>query len=200
MQHYKGIIESNSGGSGLGYNTFRWTERDPTTGAGIIDVEAPLKRMGVLLTDNRFDLINALLRMGREYSRFMRRFNNRLTQLWQSGGFNDTSTTATVLNQVINEIVLQGDPSKPFNSGVMGTFTRTTTNTSENIPIPTSVARFGSSQVYLPRLVSYPEGNYVLGHDGSLYPAYGDKRDEILIALETIYYNKIPSHRQLYTH
>ncbi len=196
VQHYKGIIQANSTGAGLGFNHYRWSFRDPVNGAGIIDTEAPLQKMGAILTDPRLDIVTALQRMSREYSRFMKRFTNRLTQLWGQQEIINGDDEDETVDLIINQIVMQGDPSKPFNSGVMGTFVREPFETDEAIPIPTSIARFGGGPLYEPRIVSYPEGSYILGHDGSLVPSFEDFRDDILIALETRFYNQVPAHRR----
>src|SRR5690606_38986276 len=42
LNHYRSIIEANSQGLALGNNSYRWTDKNPVTGATIIDAEGSL--------------------------------------------------------------------------------------------------------------------------------------------------------------
>ena len=61
--------------------------------------------------------------------------------------------------------------------------------------IPPSSTKLGINALYIPRLVSdsgyTPSVEMIVGHDGSLVPAWGDRTDDILIEFETLIYNRL---------
>lgn len=203
LTHMISVIETNSEGSGRGDNSWRWSTQDPTAGATIIDSEGSLLRLGVLMTDTRYDPVMAMRRIGFEYSRFFLRFARIMNEFfsdmslvtpdgqWKGGDFEEAC------NLIIEELSNHIDPTKPFAAG-MGTYT-TAAGIEYPIQLPASPARIGVSPAYAPRKVTYPDGQYILGHDGSLTPVYGDDRDNVLLELENRFFNAIPASRKTET-
>ena len=203
LTHMTSVIDQNAAGSPRGDNDWRWSKQDPTIGATIIDAEGSLLRLGVLMTDNKYDPVSAMRRISQEYGRFFRRFNRVMNDVfsdpaittpdfrWIGGDFDEA------VNVILRELVVYMDPTKPLAAG-MGQY-EDVDGVDKNIPLPASPARVGLAPAYEPRIVIYPDGKYVLGHDGSLTPAYGDDRDNILLALEQRFFDAIPEKRRTET-
>lgn len=203
LTHFTSIIDANAEGSARGDNDWRWSMQDPTLGATIIDAEGSLLRHGVLMTDTKYDPIVAMRRISQEYGRFFRRFvrvmndvfaDRSLTTpdfLWIGGDFD------AAVDIILRELVPAMDPTKPLAAG-MGVY-EDVDGEDKNIPLPASPARIGVAPAYEPRIVLYPDGKFILGHDGSMTPAFGDDRDEIMLALEQRFFEAIPEKRRTET-
>ena len=203
LGHYKSIIENTSKGSALGNNDYRWTLRNPAKGAKIIDSEGSLLRLGALMQDERFDPAEAIRRMAFEYDRFMKRFHARVRLLSQDGtiavggDFMDGMDAAKATDRVLTDIVFKtGLTDRAFIHTGMGTFKRTGETEQENITVPPSTTRIGATPAYKPRKTVYPDGTYILGHDGSLVKSEGKVFDDTLLELETRFFNALPVPRK----
>lgn len=199
--HYRSIIDATSDGVALGDNSYRWTDRDPVTGASIIDTEGSLLLPLSLLQNDDFDLAESIRNMAFEYNRFMRRFEKRLNRIWDTGTYTNADdtlnglTATEMVDKVLSEIILNPTSGSPFWNSDMGTFVHETTSDETPILIPPSAARVGASSVYEPRIFD----NKILCHDGAIKTAYGDERDDVILNLENRFYSKVPTIRKTET-
>lgn len=203
INHYQNLLDENSTGIPLGSNSYRWTLRDPVNGGTIIDTEGSLLIPLALLQNDDYDVTEAIRTMAFEYNRFMKRFQNRLTRIWNEGQYsspdgNLSGVTATqMVDKVLTANTLFASSESPFWNSDMGTFTNENTSETTPILIPPSVARTGAGPVYTPRKFTTNSNTYILCHDGSVMDAYGDDRDNVILDLENRFYAKVPAKRKL---
>ena len=64
-----------------------------------------------------------------------------------------------------------------------------------NTFVPPSSSKLDINALYIPRVVTdseyHPDVEMILGHDGSLVPAWNDRTDEILLEFETMIFNRL---------
>jgi hypothetical protein len=207
LRHFESIIEEQSDGEPLGSNGFRWSVQDATKGATLIDPEHSLLRTMALLLDDDLDLPEAIRAMAIEYERFSSRLKYSIDRVWSEGehteidGLNYKSgKTATTFADAALTYVLSGyDESRPFWHSDMGTYVDSNTSVTKPISVPCSAARTGAIPAYVPRKFSDLDGDWLLNHDGSVSPAWGDLRDDVWLNVQTRFFNEVPSVRRTET-
>ncbi len=83
LRHMTSIIgdQSDFSGSTTGLNSYRWTDKNPTVGATIIDAEKTHLRTLATLQSIQLDVPNSIRTMAKEYNKVLVRFVNGLTQM-----------------------------------------------------------------------------------------------------------------------
>lgn len=211
VTHFTDVMKSQVGFAGTGYgtNNYRYSPKDLTLGASMIDPQETLFRAMAVLQTNTLDIPDAIRQMGREYNKVMVKFLNQLNMLWDNGTIsnpNDTlSVTADQAIDIILTLIFAGRNAEfPFFNSVMGTFLETRIisgtvyvfdPTPQPIYIPNSAPQIGAAPAYTPQKFTDIDGiDKIRGHDGSLVPAYGDERDNVLLALETRFFDSVPAY------
>jgi len=205
INHYRNIIVNNATGIPLGDNSYRWTDHNPINGATIIDTEGSLLIPMALVQDDNYDLADAIRNMSFEYNRFMKRFINKLNNIWKEGNYSDAVgslndiTEVQLVDKVLSQFTLFADKDSPFWNSDMGTFIHETTDSETPIMIPPSPARVGAAPSYAPRKFTRNSKTYIIGHSGVVIDAFGDDRDDIILNLETRFYSKVTEKRKIET-
>lgn len=207
--HMTSVIGSQTNFSGAitGLNSYRWTDKDPTIGATLIDAEETHLRVLATLQKDGIDFPNAIRRMAKDYNKVLFRFENKMNQLWDSldltNGNDLLSITASEACDAVLTSIFVGRTSEfPFYHSQMGTYLQTLATNGvatvvdpnpEPIYIPPSPSRVGASSAYTPRLYTRRDGtNALLGHEGVSIASFGDERDLIWLELQTRFFNVVP--------
>jgi hypothetical protein len=211
IDHFTSIIESQDDFSGtpFGSNSWRFSPKQLTLGAQMIDPEESLFRTMAVLQTGVLDIPDAIRSMSNEYNKVMTRFVNQLNILWNNGTLSTYMDTLSVTYQqgvdIILTILFTGRNEEfPFFYSVMGTFMETRlvggvpfvfNSTPQPIYIPDSPALIGAAPAYQPAIFTDEDGiSKIRGHDGSLIPAFGDDRDQVILNLENRFFNSISSY------
>lgn len=208
LEHMSGNIaaQEDISGSEFGLNSYRWTDKNPTVGVTLIDPEYTLLRGVALMQNSNLNIPDAIRRMAAEYNRVIYRFTNRLNQVWDTNDVCDGAgqlivPAEDVVNSVLTRLFFGRTEDFPFYYSQMGEFVQTeiiggVVNTFDStlpIFIPCSPARIGAAPAYEPRSFVGDDGDkYLITHDGRTIPSFGDDRDDVMLALENIFYNAIP--------
>lgn len=196
LDHFQSIIGNQIGFSGLilGVNNYRDSLRDLSVGTAILQHRAPLLKAMLVSSDLSFDVPQAIRFIDLEYNRFRNKFIRRLTLL-DNGG-----TLATV------------DPTVSPTIWVTAALKAITRDKNNNFPfalspvgggryfIPATPTALGMLPAAIPAMVL--DSTYgvpiqmIQGHDGSLTVAFNDWRDNVLLALEMLIYDNLPSQFQ----
>jgi hypothetical protein len=211
INHFASVIKSqiNFSGTPYGSNNFRYTPKDLTSGATMIDPEESLQRVMTVLQTNKIDLPDAIRQMSREYNKVMVRFINQLNTYWNDGTISDPTdtlkfTVTQTTDAVLTQIFIGRNNEFPFYNSSMGTFVETRIvsgildifdTTPIPIFIPNSAAHIGSSPTFKPEIFTDVDGILkIRGHDGSLIHAYKDARDDVILNLENRFFDAISSY------
>lgn len=200
-QHFASIIANQKGFTGSAYydNNFENTAKDLSLGDSILQHQAPLLKTMLLCSDTDFDVPSAIKYAGQEYVRFKNKFAKKLDDMYNKGILPtviDANGNSTILDYpacvslAMNALIIDKNTSFPFWLSGMG---------GGNFFIPPTPAFLGVLPATKPSQTLIIDNTYgaeiamIQGHDGSIYPAYGDWKDNIFIALETQIYNSINS-------
>ena len=210
LSHMIGVMSAQPGfsGSQTGQNSYRWTERDPSIGATLIDSEETQLRVLGTLQNLATDYPNAIRRMSKDYNKVLFRFTNRLTQLWDNLNITNgngllQTTAAEACDAVLTSLFIGRTEDFPFYHSQMGTFLETIATggvvavldpNPRPIYIPPSPPRVGATTPYLPRSYLQRDGvTVLLGHEGTVIPTFGDERDLVWIELQNRFYEAVPT-------
>lgn len=216
LTHIRSILRSQEDffGNDNGRNSYRWTKKNPFLGATIIDPEHSLLRIMATLQTPDLDIPDAIRYTGREYTRILSRFSNRLNQLWNQLALNDPTGRLTVslthaVDSVLTLMFLGKSDSSEYSLSDMGTYveTRSFNGTATVIGtgplpiyIPSSSARLGLSSSYVPGKFQDQDKKWRLrGHDGVSIESFGDDRDLVWLELQNRFFAAIPENRKLET-
>ena len=195
-------------GSLTGQNSFRWTERDPTVGATLIDAEETHLRTMATLQSTKLDFPNAIRRMAKDYNKVLFRFTNCMNQLWDNlsltngnGSLYPSVTASEACDAILSKMFMGRNEDFPYFYSDMGTFLQTiiTTGTvtvldpnTQPIYVPPSPPRVGASPTYEPRSYVQRDGQTVLlGHEGTIIPSFGDERDLVWLELQNRFFGAV---------
>jgi hypothetical protein len=196
IDQFRSIMLNQIGitGSALGDNTYRDTARDLSVGSFILQHRAPLLKTMLTASDTDFDLPQAIRFVEQEYNRFRNKFIRRLGVMYANGTLTGVDPTAdpdrwavTALNQIKRDKAA----GFPFALNTIG---------GVQYFIPPTPATLGVLSAAVPKMVTdttySPPVLMIQGHDGSLTPAMNDWRDDVLLSLETMIYDNLPSEFQ----
>jgi len=174
-------------GSAFGNNNFRDTLRNLSLGSNILNHTASMLRVGLLTGSDNLKLTNAIRYSNREYTTFFSKLLIKLNQ-FITQGYTDSIPASTWLSDAITQINLGKNSSFPFYNS---------NSTSQTYYIPATAAVLGVTKTYTPEIfldtLKTPATMVIRRHDGSLFTAYNDYRDQVILELENQIYNNIDS-------
>jgi hypothetical protein len=184
FSHFSSIIENQEGFKGQPYahNNWNTTAKDVTKGLSIIQHEAPLLKLMVLMERDELSVNSSIKFVDREYTRFKAKFLKHVLEIVRT---EDTTNmpSETLAKLAIKRINAGKTSNFPFNDSTVG---------GDRNFIPLTPALLGISPLIEPRRyvddTSGVEVTMLRGHDGSSTPLYGDTRDDALMALELLIY------------
>ena len=190
IDHFSSIIANQPElvGNALGDNNYRDTTRDLTVGTGILQHRCPLLKAMLLASDTTYDLPQAIRYADQEYNRFRNKFARRLVDLRNRGVLLDSDAPTTWVTTALNAIKIGKTNQFPFALNTIG---------GGQYFIPPTPTCLGVLPAAVPAMVT--DTTYatsvlmILGHDGSLTPAFNDWRDPIILTLEQTIYANLPS-------
>lgn len=210
LLHMTGVIGAQSGFSGNAYsaNSYRWSGRNPTVGATIIDCEHTLHKALAALQRPSLDIPLVTRRMAREYAKVLSRFQTRMNILWDGLRINEPTgdlkiSPSDAVNIILTDIMIGKGPDFPFFHAGMGSYMETQITASgprvvgiapKPIHIPPSPARINAAHAYHPALVQGTNGMKLRGHDGTMITSFGDDRDLIWLELQNRFFNEVPTY------
>lgn len=200
-QHFTSIIANQTGFTGSPYytNNFEDTAKDLSLGTSILQHQAPLLKTMLLASESDFDIPSAIKYAEQEYTRFKNKFAKKLEDMHNKGVLPtaiDSNGNIVVTNYTncvslaLSSLIIDKNTSFPFWLSKMG---------GGDYFIPPTPAYLGVLPITKPSQTLITDMSYgvevemIQGHDGALYPAFGDWRDNVFIALETQIYNSINS-------
>lgn len=210
INHLTSVISAQTGFTGTPYgsNSYRYTAKDMTLGATMIDPEDSLLRVMAVLQTNLIDLPDAIRQMAREYNKVMVRFVSQMNNFWNDGTLSTPLDTLkhsaeTAVDVICSALFVGRSEEFPFYYSTMGTYLPTRISVEgepyvfdpsrQPIYIPLSASQIGGAPVFAPQKFTDHDGIEKLrGHDGSLLPSFGDDRDDIMLELENRFYNSVP--------
>jgi hypothetical protein len=180
--------QNNFTGSAVGVNNYRDIFIDRSLGNTILQNTAPLLRTMLFASDKSIDFSLAIHYVQREYFRFKNKYVQQIQMLLTKSTLTSSSPPSVWYAQILQNINLARTATFPFAySGMGGNLTF----------IPATPAYLGllpcwQPTIFLDTTYDVPR-NVILGHDGSLFIAYNDFRDNIILYLEQTIYNSINS-------
>jgi len=141
----------------------------------------------MLLNSNKnIDFMMSIRYVDREYTRYKNKFIQKITDFAVKGILQVTDSPETWVTTILTNLKLSKNNSFPFRSSLMA---------GDIYFIPPTPAFLGMMPVYTPEFFvddTYINPvNMIRGHDGSLYIAFNDFRDDIILQFETNIYNSI---------
>jgi hypothetical protein len=211
INHFTSVIRSqvNFTGAPTGPNNYRYTEKDLTLGANMIDPEESLQRVMSVLQAGKLDIPDSIRQMLRDYNKVQARFLQQLNVYWNDGTISTVTdvlsvTTAQACDAVLSQMFQNRNSEFPYFYSAMGTYVNTRIiqgvifiydTTPQPIYIPNSAPLIGASPPFKPELFTDIDGvSKIRGHDGSLIPSYGDARDDVVLELENRFYDSVQSY------
>jgi hypothetical protein len=185
--HTTAIIRGQTGflGSPYAANNYRDTKRDITLGRSIVQQRSSLLKSMLLASDKRFDYFDAVRFAEQEYVRFKNKFAATVLDVLRSGARLATDDAALWVDTVLATMKVAKTSEFPFSLSKMV----------PGMYVPPTAAFMGLTPSTSPGLesdTSYATPVTMLrGHDGSRTPAFGDIRDDVLLALEQRIYDNI---------
>src|ERR1044072_1422440 len=182
--HFESIIANQPDiiGQALADNNFRDTTRNLTLGTGILQHVAPLLKAMLLASTSTYDLPQAIRYADQEYTRFRNKFLRKLIDLNNNGTVLESDLPITWVTTALRQITRDKTSQFPFAlSAIAG----------DQTSIPPTPTCLGIQPAAVPAMVidsTYdPPLLMVLGHDGSLTPAYGLlRRLDVAVAQGTV--------------
>ena len=179
--------QTNLVGVSLGDNNYRDTARDLTLGTAILQHRAPLLKTMLTASNLAFDLPDAIRYADQEYNRFRNKFARQLVTLRNNGTRLDSDPPSLWVTTALNVIKRGKTTQFPFAFNMIG---------GGQYFIPPTPTCLGIMPAAIPAMVT--DTTYsasvlmILGHDGSLTPAFNDWRDPIMLALEQAIFDSLP--------
>lgn len=171
--------------SGEKFEAENWEERPLPS---IVQHRSPLLRTMLLASDKRFDYLDTVRFVDSEYQRFRNKFIAQVVELHTTGALLETDDDAVWVDTILNALRITKTNEFPFSLSTVG---------GGQYFIPPSPSALGLLPVVEPGMEiddTYGEPVPIIrGHDGSRSFAFGDIRDRILLALETLIWRNIDS-------
>ncbi len=204
IDHFISVIkgQNNFSGEGNGRNGFRWSSKNLVAGAKIVDAEFTLFPLSSTMQVKSLELPNVIRDIERDYTNVISKIVNNINRMWDNLIIADVSgtlydTADKILDVVLSEVFFTNDSSFPYYNSGMGTFKERQMNgtTVEDlyvedwpIRIPPSPVSIGAYPATKPKKIKRAGKSFVLGHEGIMFDAYGDARDDIMIELQNRFY------------
>jgi len=193
-KHFSDIIKHQDGiiGESTGSNNWRDTPQLRNLGLSILQHSAPLLKTMLLSSDENLDIMKASRFVEREYARFQNKFFRKITEFSKSADFDiarfPSATPSFWVDNALSMINLSKTSDFPFYNSQMG---------GTNTYIPSTPSRLGVYPVYTPSKfiddTFITPTEVIMGHDGSIYIAAGNEKDDAILELENRIFSNIPS-------
>jgi hypothetical protein len=159
---------------------------DKSLGQQILQNAAPLLKTMLFSSNKDIDIVNSINYSEREYFRFKNKYTQQIERIGRTGNLDSSTDPAVWHTTILQKINLGKTSSFPFSISGMG---------GENTFIPATPAYLGILPVWKPKKItdtSYGVArDIIINHDGSIFIAYGDYRDDIILYLENTIYDSI---------
>lgn len=179
FNHFSSILENQDGFEGQAFSANNWndTDKDVSRGLTIIQHEAPLLKLMAIMANDKFSIKDAVKFVSREYTQQKARI---LKHVYEISLERDIRLISSEL--ILNEALQRANAIKtknfPFADSTVG---------GNNYFIPLTPSVIGINPLYKPSM----NQQYVMGHDGSKTPLFGDDRDRVLLVFENNIYNHV---------
>ena len=190
FDHFSDIMLNQAGFVGEPYSVNNWRDTQKILGNGkkILQHRSPLLKTMLVCSNSDYDLLASLRYADQEYTRFRNKFVQMMLDFHHNGTKLETDTPEIWVTSILAQLRLHKSSAFPFWGSSMA---------GGQYFIPPTPASFGLSEVKIPEIVldtsfKHPM-NVIVGHDGSRAPAFGDFRDSVMLALEQLIYDNIPS-------
>ena len=200
--HFSSVIlnQTNFTGFQRGTNNWRDSPQDYSKGGTIIQNSASLLRVMLLSSINNLNWVTINRWVGAEYTRYRAQVEQVMEKLLLNNTINSTYIPAVSLNLILKQMNIGKNNTFPFYSSGMGKVSSSSPATF----MPPTPAYMGITPIYTPKLyldTSLPISRPAIqGHDGSIITGWGntigadtDYRNLIILQLEQMIYNSIPS-------
>ncbi len=182
------LSQANFVGQPYSINNWRDTARVMSYGSEILQHRSPLLKTMLVSADTNFDIPASISYTEQEYIRYRNIFVQTILTFYKNGTLLDTSLPTAWVAAVLKQQTVNKNSQFPFAYSNMA---------GGQYFMPPTPAALGLAQVAIPGI--YTDMTYttplimIRGHDGSLTPAFGDFRDQIMVQLELTIYNNIPA-------
>jgi len=187
FQHFVTIIENQVGFSGSPYsaNNYGDTAKAQNIGSVILQHSGPLLIPSIVSGISALDPLEGVAYAEREYVKVRNKILQLFNTLVNNGTMTTTDSVQSWLTAIFNQLVLGKTNDFPFAWSNMA---------GGKYWIPPTPAYLGIMPNYVPGFIVKNGFTYLLGHDGSLLANAGDFRDAVMLALEQLIYQSIPSY------
>jgi len=186
------IIKSQKGFVGIEYSTNNYKDiaHDLSAGRHIVSNSAPLLRTMLMSSIKDIDFIKAASYAQDEYARFRGKFDQKIQEFMISNRLGTNATPTDWVDNAINEISKGFTNDFPFYSSRMAQAASRNGHTF----IPPTPSFLGVFPIQEPTVYVEPVTGrrFIIGHDGSSFPFYGDIRDAVTLELEQRIYESAP--------
>lgn len=192
---FTSIIQNQTGITGEPYyfNNYRNTAQDITLGTETLEPSTSLLQDMLLSSDTRFDLISSIRYSSNQYRIFQYKYINKITEYYSNSLYTSNDSYDTWTNAALKEITKGMNSSFPFYKSGVGV----TDSQVVDYFIPPTPSFLGLYKIIEPYIANdgATESNIlsIFCHDGSIIPAYGDIRDDVILNLEKRIYDSINS-------
>lgn len=187
--HFTEIMRNQRNFQGVEFSSNNWrdTQQVRNLGTGIVQHSAPLLRTMLLASQKNLDLMTASRFVEGEYARFRAKFDQKIMDFIRLGKYREDESVDVWVDAALDSLTRGYTQDFPFYySGMAATDTRADRNF-----IPETPSYLGIYPHTTPGTVTENGVVYLVGHDGSRTPAYGDYRDTAILALENRIYNSM---------
>lgn len=187
--HFTEIMRNQRGFQGVEFSNNNWrdTPQERNLGTGIVQHSAPLLRTMLMAAQRNLDFMSASRFAEAEYARFRAKFDQKIHEFILLGKFRDDDDVELWVDAALDALTRGYTQEFPFyHSGVAATAARPDRNF-----IPETPSFLGIYPQWVPTTQVENSVTYLVGHDGSRTPAYGDFRDTAVLALENRIFNSI---------
>jgi hypothetical protein len=187
------IIRSQTGFSGLEYSSNNWKDlnHDLSLGRSIVSHQAPLLRTMLLNANDNINFGKSISYAMDEYARFRGKFDQKIKEYMINSRISQDVGADTWVDRVLEEIVRGYTPDFPFYYSKMAI-----KNDANHYFIPPTPSFLGIYPIQKPYILTKPVSGeqFIIGHDGSTFPVYGDFRDDVTLQLEQRIYDSTPDY------
>ncbi len=189
FDHVSQIMSGQVGFTGQPYTVNNWrdTAKDYSLGNTILQHSSPLLKTMLCASNANYDVLEAIKYADAEYTRFKNRFIQKIDEMNDDGIMSPSALPSEWVIEALTQLKINKTIEFPFSLSLVG---------GDNYFIPPTPATLGLSKITKPEI--FVDTTYVSditmikGHDGSFTPAYGDYRDNIILALEILIHDNIP--------
>lgn len=194
FEQFIGIMENQTGFEGLVYSSNNWKDipHDLSLGRHIVSHTAPLLRTMLLSSNPAIDFARSVAFAQDEYARFRGKFEQKIREFMTSNRMGLNTNAADWVEAALVEISKSYTNDFPFFYSRMAQ----TPAYTGNYFIPPTPSFLGIFPIQMPSIYVDPISGtrFIIGHDGSSFPFYGDIRDAVTLALEHRIYDSTPDY------